>query len=89
MPCLWRWPPLQKIGENDSGGLMNKTRPTQLKREREKAKRERQQKKAARRAETKAARHDASTGGQTGLERLDQQIAHIIPGPQPPQDEES
>ena len=65
---------------------MNKTRPTQLKREREKAKRERQQKKAARRAESKAARHD--TGGQSGLERLDQQIAHIVPGPQPPQDED-
>jgi hypothetical protein len=67
---------------------MNKTRPTQLKREREKAKRERQQKKMARRAEAKAARHDTGSASQTGLERLDQQIAHIIPGPQPPSDED-
>jgi len=65
---------------------MNRTRPTQLKREREKAKKERQQQKVARRAETKARRE--ARPKQTGLERLDEQIAHIVPGPQPPQDED-
>lgn len=64
---------------------MNKTRPTQLKREREKNKRERQQKKLARRAEAKA-RRDAAP--QTGIERLDAEIASIVPGPQPPADED-
>ncbi len=64
---------------------MNKTRPTQLKREREKAKRERQQKKLARRADAKA-RRDAAP--QTGIERLDAEIANIVPGPQPPADED-
>ncbi len=64
---------------------MNKTRPTQLKREREKAKRERQQKKLARRADAKA-RRDAAP--KTGIERLDAEIANIIPGPQPPPEED-
>ncbi len=64
---------------------MNKTRPTQMKREREKAKRERQQKKAARRADAKA-RRDAAP--QTGIERLDAEIAQIVPGPQPPPEED-
>ncbi len=64
---------------------MSKVRPTQLKREREKSKRERQQKKLARRAEAKARRGQAT---QTGIERLDAEIANIIPGPQPPPDEE-
>ncbi len=64
---------------------MNKSRPTQLKREREKAKRERQQKKVARRADAKARRDSAP---QTGLERLDAEIAQIVPGPQPIEEEE-
>ncbi len=64
---------------------MNKARPTQLKRERERAKRERQQKKIARRAESKA-RRDAAP--QTGIERLDAEIAEIVPGPQPPQEDQ-
>jgi hypothetical protein len=64
---------------------MNKARPTQMKREREKAKRERQQKKMARRADAKTRRDSAP---QTGLERLDAEIAQIVPGPQPPGDEE-
>jgi hypothetical protein len=64
---------------------MNKTRPTQLKREREKSKRERAQKKLARRADTKA-RRDSSP--QTGLERLDAEIAQIVPGPQPVSEDE-
>ena len=64
---------------------MNKQRPTQMKREREKAKRERQQKKLARRADAKA-RRDAAP--QTGLERLDAETALIKPGPQPGPDED-
>lgn len=64
---------------------MSKARPTQLKREREKSKKERQQKKLARRAEAKA-RRDGAT--QTGMERLDAEIANIIPGPQPAAEEE-
>jgi hypothetical protein len=64
---------------------MNKARPTQLKREREKSKRERQQKKIARRADSKARRDAAPL---SGLERLDQEIAQIVPGPQPPPEED-
>ena len=64
---------------------MNRTRPTQLKREREKSKRERQQKKAARRADAKARRDSAP---QTGMDRLDAEIAQIVPGPQPPAEDE-
>jgi hypothetical protein len=64
---------------------MNKARPTQLKRERERAKRERQQKKVARRADSKA-RHDSAP--LSGLARLDAEIADIRPGPQPPAEEE-
>ncbi len=65
---------------------MSKVRPTQLKRERERSKRERQQKKLAHRAAAKARRGEAT---QTGIERLDAEIAHIIPGPQPPAEEEN
>ncbi len=64
---------------------MNKTRPTQLKREREKAKKERQQKKLARRAEAKTRREGVT---QSGIERLDAEIANIVPGPQPPAEED-
>jgi hypothetical protein len=64
---------------------MNKARPTQLKRERERAKREKQQKKVARRADSKARREAAP---QSGLARLDAEIAGILPGPQPLADED-
>lgn len=64
---------------------MNRARPTQLKRERERAKKERQQKKLARRAESKARREAAPL---SGLQRLDQEIAEIRPGPQPPPEED-
>ncbi len=64
---------------------MNKARPTQLKRERERAKRERQQKKIARRAESKARRDSTPL---SGIERLDAEIAEIVPGPQPPQEDQ-
>jgi hypothetical protein len=64
---------------------MNKARPTQLKRERERAKKERQQKKVARREESKA-RRAAGPARQPG--EVDPDIAHIVPGPQPPPDED-
>jgi len=61
---------------------MNKGRPTQLKREREKAKRERQQKKMARRADAKARREATPRGS------VDREIAAIRPGLQPPAQED-
>ena len=64
---------------------MNRTRPTQLKRERERAKKEKQQKKVARRADATSRR---AASGQTGLARLDAEIAAIQPGPQPPAEED-
>jgi hypothetical protein len=62
---------------------MNKSRPTFLKREREKKKRERQQMKSARRAEASAQKSAAPdrTGGE------DPDIAGIRLGPQPPLEE--
>lgn len=59
---------------------MNKSRPTFLKREREKSKRERQLKKNERRAET-SARKAAAPGRPEGE---DPDIAGIRLGPQPP-----
>jgi hypothetical protein len=59
---------------------MNRARPTFQKRERERAKRERQQQKLQRRADAKARK--AAGGGMD-----DSDIAHIVPGPQPPQEE--
>lgn len=58
---------------------MQKSRPTQNKRARERARQEKQQQKAARRLEAKA-RKAASPGGR-GDE--DPDIAGIVPGPQP------
>ncbi|HXT69495.1 MAG TPA: hypothetical protein VN700_07060 [Vicinamibacterales bacterium] len=58
---------------------MNKSRPTQNKRARERARQERQQQKQQRRAETK--QRKASEPGVTGDE--DPDIAGIVPGPQP------
>lgn len=60
-----------------------KSRPTFLKREREKAKRERQQKKNERRAEA-SARKAAAPTTQDGE---DPDIAGIRLGPQPPEEE--
>jgi hypothetical protein len=57
-----------------------KSRPTFLKREREKARKERQQQKSARRAEASAKR--ANTPARQDGE--DPDIAGIRPGPQPP-----
>ena len=56
---------------------MQKSRPTQNKRARERAKQEKQQQKAARRLERK------STQGPRGEGDEDPDIAGIIPGPQP------
>jgi hypothetical protein len=63
---------------------MNKSRPTFLKREREKTKRERQQKKSVRRAEASARK--ATTPAHADGE--DPDIAGIQLGPQPPSEEE-
>jgi hypothetical protein len=59
--------------------MVNRARPTQNKRERERAKQERQKEKAVRRADAKARR--AQTGPRPTGE--DPDIAGIIPGPQP------
>ena len=59
---------------------MQKSRPTQLKRARERARQEKQQQKAARRLEAKARRASAAPSGQEGE---DPDIAGIVPGPQP------
>jgi len=58
---------------------MQKSRPTQHKRARERAKQEKQQLKAARRQEAKVrkAANPAAAGGE------DPDIAGIVPGPQP------
>jgi hypothetical protein len=58
---------------------VHKSRPTQNKRARERARQERQQTKAARRAEVK--QRKASTPSSGGDE--DPDIAGIVPGPQP------
>jgi hypothetical protein len=57
--------------------MANRSRPTLLKREREKARVEKQKAKEARRAERS---RRVTTGGQGGE---DPDIAHIRPGPQP------
>lgn len=58
---------------------MQKSRPTQNKRARERARQEKQQQKAARRLESKErrAQRPAAPGGE------DPDIAGIVPGPQP------
>ena len=58
---------------------MQKSRPTQNKRARERARQERAQQKAARRLEAKA-RKAATPGARDGE---DPDIAGIVPGPQP------
>ena len=58
---------------------MQKSRPTQNKRARERARQEKQKDKAARRLEAKA-RKASSPGGPAGE---DPDIAGIVPGPQP------
>jgi hypothetical protein len=58
---------------------VQKSRPTQNKRARERARQEKQQMKAARRLENKSRK--ATTPGSNGDE--DPDIAGIIPGPQP------
>jgi len=64
--------------------MASKSRPTQLKRQRERALQEKRNQKAARRQEAKERRSNAPR--QAGDE--DPDIAGIKPGPQPPQFEE-
>ena len=64
---------------------MNRSRPTHPKRERERAKLERRKEKDARRAEAKARR--ATEPHRPSGE--DPDIAGIVPGPQPPRDDEA
>jgi hypothetical protein len=61
--------------------MANRTRPTHLKRESERAKAERQKQKAARRIEAKQQREQAGPRPKDGE---DPDIAGIVPGPQPP-----
>ncbi len=56
---------------------MQKSRPTQNKRARERARQEKQQQKTARRMEVKTRRVDRPSDGE------DPDIAGIVPGPQP------
>jgi len=59
---------------------VQKSRPTQNKRARERAKQEKQQQKAARRLESKQRRAAETAAGSGGD---DPDIAGIVPGPQP------
>jgi hypothetical protein len=59
---------------------VQKSRPTQNKRARERAKQEKQQQKAARRLETKQRRASEASVSASGE---DPDIAGIVPGPQP------
>lgn len=63
--------------------MASKSRPTQLKRQRERAQAERRSQKEARRQEAKARR--AAMPRHSGDE--DPDIAGIVPGPQPPLEE--
>jgi hypothetical protein len=60
--------------------MAQKSRPTLMKREREKARLERQKQKAARRADRSRREAPSRADG------VDPDIAHIQPGPQPLQD---
>ena len=57
--------------------MANRSRPTLMKREREKARLEKQKTKQARRAEK------SRQGDQRSSDGIDPDIAHIRPGPQP------
>lgn len=60
--------------------MVNRARPTRLKREKEKARQERQKEKVVRREESKVRRANAPP--RDG--EVDPDIAGIVPGPQPP-----
>lgn len=64
--------------------MVNRSRPSQQKRHREQARKERQKLKAERRLEAKARR---SAVPRTTTE--DPDIAGIVPGPQPPREDEN
>lgn len=61
--------------------MANRTKVTQQKRARERAKQERQQEKTRRREEARIRK--ANTPQQGGHTDVDPDIAHIVPGPQP------
>jgi hypothetical protein len=61
--------------------MANRTKVTQQKRARERAKQERQQEKTRRREEARVRR--ANTPQQDNSADVDPDIAHIVPGPQP------
>ena len=75
----WIQPAMPVGGPSRRGGHVQKSRPTQNKRARERARQEKQQLKAARRLENKSRK--ATTPGSGGDE--DPDIAGIVPGPQP------
>jgi hypothetical protein len=65
--------------------MANRSRPSQQKRNRERARQEKQKLKFERRQEAKAERANA---GPRQPGDVDPDIAHIIPGPQPPREDQ-
>jgi hypothetical protein len=66
--------------------MANRSRPSQQKRQKERARQEKQKLKAERRLEAKAHR---AAGGPTSPDGEDPDIAGIRPGPQPPREDEA
>jgi len=76
-----------ETGELDGKVFMaNRSRPSQQKRHKERARQEKQKLKAERRLEAKAHR---TAGGPTSPDGEDPDIAGIRPGPQPPREDEA
>lgn len=65
--------------------MANRSRPSQQKRHKERARQEKQKMKAERRQEAKTIR---ATVGPRGPNDIDPDIAGIIPGPQPPREDQ-
>jgi hypothetical protein len=65
--------------------MANRSRPSQQKRHKERARQEKQKMKAEKRMEAKARRANSEHGAAPGE---DPDIAGIIPGPQPPRDDQ-
>jgi len=64
--------------------MANRSRPSQQKRQKERARQEKQKIKAERRIEAKVRRANAAAG----LPGEDPDIAGIVPGPQPPREDQ-
>ena len=62
---------------------MARSRPTILKRQRERARQVKRREKAAMRAERTAAKRERAAEGPAASAEEDPDIAHIVPGPQP------